>query len=101
MLDGIVEFGIITAPSGVDLPVQVYDMAQLQNTDGGLTVSGLRAQAASNPPLTLVGSRTPTTTAMTTRMLYLLTSPMIPSPTPPRVQSPLTLPLMLTTPTMG
>lgn len=38
-LDGVVEFGIITAPSDVELPAKVYRMPQLQNTDGGLTVS--------------------------------------------------------------
>lgn len=38
-LDGMVEFGIITAPRDVELPVQVYDMPDVQNTDGGLTVS--------------------------------------------------------------
>lgn len=38
-LDGMVEFGIITAPSELELPAQVYDMLELQNTDGGLTVS--------------------------------------------------------------
>ncbi|KAK1561719.1 zinc metallo proteinase [Colletotrichum navitas] len=37
--DGLVEFGIITAPKGVDLPDQVYKMKELQNTDGGQSVS--------------------------------------------------------------
>lgn len=37
-LDGVVEFGIITAPMDIELPAQVYSMPQLQNTDGGLTV---------------------------------------------------------------
>ncbi|POS78054.1 zinc metalloproteinase [Diaporthe helianthi] len=36
-LEGMVEFGIITAPGDVELPAQVYEMPQLQNTDGGLT----------------------------------------------------------------
>ena len=30
------EFGIITAPKDVELPVSMYEMAELQNTDGGL-----------------------------------------------------------------
>ena len=30
------DFGIITAPKGVELPESVYEMAELQNTDGGL-----------------------------------------------------------------
>ncbi|TQN69658.1 putative zinc metalloproteinase [Colletotrichum shisoi] len=33
--DGLVEFGIITAPRDFVLPDVVYDMAELQNTDGG------------------------------------------------------------------
>ncbi|KAH8788102.1 zinc metallo proteinase [Diaporthe sp. PMI_573] len=49
-IDGMVEFGIITAPSGVELPAQVYDMPQLQNTDGGLTVSDPRARAMFQEP---------------------------------------------------
>ncbi|TVY82398.1 hypothetical protein LSUE1_G003869 [Lachnellula suecica] len=32
---GIQEFGIITAPKGVELPDTVYDLPELQNTDGG------------------------------------------------------------------
>lgn len=35
----MVEFGIITAPTEAELPVQVYDMPDLHNTDGGLTAS--------------------------------------------------------------
>lgn len=31
----VLELGIITAPKGVDLPDEVYDMEELQNTDGG------------------------------------------------------------------
>lgn len=34
--NGIQEFGIITAPQGVELPECVYDMPELKNTDGGL-----------------------------------------------------------------
>ncbi|OBT74008.1 hypothetical protein VF21_05971 [Pseudogymnoascus sp. 05NY08] len=33
--DGIEEFGIITAPRDVDLPMIIYDLPELQNTDGG------------------------------------------------------------------
>lgn len=29
------EFGIITAPKNVELPVSIYDLPELQNTDGG------------------------------------------------------------------
>lgn len=104
-MDGIVEFGIITAPSGVELPVQVYDMPQLQNTDGGLTVSGPRARAAScvgsKPPLTFVGSRKPTTTATTTRLPSLLTSPIRTIPTLPTTLPYSMLLLVMTTLTMG
>lgn len=32
----IEEFGIITAPKDVVLPEHVYDMLELQNTDGDL-----------------------------------------------------------------
>jgi hypothetical protein len=32
---GIEEFGIITAPRDVDLPETIYDLEELQNTDGG------------------------------------------------------------------
>lgn len=32
---GIEEFGIITAPKDVELPEIVYDLPELQNTDGG------------------------------------------------------------------
>lgn len=38
-LDAVVEFGIITAPRDAELPLEIYDMPQLQNTDGGLTAS--------------------------------------------------------------
>ena len=37
--DGLVEFGIITAPCGAELPENVYDMDELKNTDGGFDVS--------------------------------------------------------------
>ncbi|KAK2006064.1 zinc metallo proteinase [Colletotrichum eremochloae] len=40
--DGLVEFGIITAPNGVELPDQVYKMKELQNTDGGRSAEDLR-----------------------------------------------------------
>ncbi|OHF02941.1 hypothetical protein CORC01_01699 [Colletotrichum orchidophilum] len=33
--DGLVEFGIITAPKDFELPEAVYGMTELQNTDGG------------------------------------------------------------------
>lgn len=33
--DGIQEFGIITAPKNVELPAIIYDLPELQNTDGG------------------------------------------------------------------
>lgn len=33
--DALVEFGILTAPKGVELPDAAYDMAELQNLDGG------------------------------------------------------------------
>jgi hypothetical protein len=36
--DGLVEFGIITAPKGVKLPDVVYQMDELKNTDGGFSV---------------------------------------------------------------
>ncbi|CZR69422.1 related to jacalin-like lectin domain-containing protein [Phialocephala subalpina] len=32
---GIEEFGIITAPKDVELPESIYDLPELQNTDGG------------------------------------------------------------------
>jgi hypothetical protein len=32
---GILQFGIITAPKDVELPMQIYDLAELKNTDGG------------------------------------------------------------------
>lgn len=37
--DGLVEFGIFTAPKGVELPKVVYTMTELQNIDGGKDVS--------------------------------------------------------------
>ncbi|KAK1996003.1 hypothetical protein LX36DRAFT_724094 [Colletotrichum falcatum] len=40
--DGLVEFGVITAPKGVELPDQVYGMKELQNTDGCLSAEELR-----------------------------------------------------------
>lgn len=33
---GIMEFGIITAPKNIELPMEVYELSELQNTDGGL-----------------------------------------------------------------
>ena len=30
------EFGIIMAPTDVKLPMTIYDMPELQNTDGGV-----------------------------------------------------------------
>jgi hypothetical protein len=33
--DGIEEFGIITAPRDVELLAVIYDLPELQNTDGG------------------------------------------------------------------
>lgn len=36
---GLIEFGIITAPRDAVLPDVVYDMPELQNIDGGVTVS--------------------------------------------------------------
>ena len=30
------EFGIITAPKNIELPMKVYELLELQNTDGGL-----------------------------------------------------------------
>ncbi|OCL03505.1 hypothetical protein AOQ84DRAFT_302672 [Glonium stellatum] len=32
----LMEFGIITAPRNVELPMKVYELPELQNTDGGL-----------------------------------------------------------------
>lgn len=32
---GIQEFGIITAPINAELPANIYDLPELQNTDGG------------------------------------------------------------------
>lgn len=32
---GVEEFGIITAPRNAELPESVYDLEELQNTDGG------------------------------------------------------------------
>jgi hypothetical protein len=32
--NGIKEFGIITAPNHVELPAAIYDLPELQNTDG-------------------------------------------------------------------
>ncbi|KAK1953612.1 hypothetical protein LY78DRAFT_697779 [Colletotrichum sublineola] len=40
--DGLVEFGIITAPNGVELPDQIYKVKELQNTDGGQSAEDLR-----------------------------------------------------------
>ncbi|KAK2028139.1 zinc metallo proteinase [Colletotrichum zoysiae] len=40
--DGLVEFGIITAPKHVELPDRVYEMKELQNTDGGRSAEDLR-----------------------------------------------------------
>ncbi|KAF9881425.1 hypothetical protein CkaCkLH20_00571 [Colletotrichum karsti] len=40
--DGLVEFGIITAPADVALPDKVYRMKELQNTDGGLDAEDLQ-----------------------------------------------------------
>ncbi|TVY87814.1 putative zinc metalloproteinase [Lachnellula willkommii] len=37
---GIEEFGIITAPKDVELPEIVYDLPELQNTDGGTGTKG-------------------------------------------------------------
>ena len=37
---GIQEFGIITASKDVELPEIIYDMSELQNTDGGLGAVG-------------------------------------------------------------
>lgn len=37
--DGLVEFGIITAPKGAELPDSVYKMTELQNMDGAVDVS--------------------------------------------------------------
>ncbi|OCK76071.1 hypothetical protein K432DRAFT_385710 [Lepidopterella palustris CBS 459.81] len=34
--DGVLEFGIITAPKNVELPMKVYELPELKNTDGGL-----------------------------------------------------------------
>lgn len=39
MFDGVVEFGILTAPKGVELPDSVYTMTELQNLDGTVGVS--------------------------------------------------------------
>lgn len=36
--DGLVEFGIITAPKDFELPGAVYGMTELHNTEGGLGV---------------------------------------------------------------
>ena len=33
--NGIEEFGIITAPRDAELPMVIYDLPELQNTDGG------------------------------------------------------------------
>ena len=30
------EFGIIIAPKNIELPMEVYELSELQNTDGGL-----------------------------------------------------------------
>jgi len=38
---GVQEFGIITAPKDVELPMSIYDLEELQNTDGGNGVRGL------------------------------------------------------------
>ncbi|CAI4218935.1 unnamed protein product [Parascedosporium putredinis] len=38
--DGLVEFGIITAPKNTELPEAVYDMDELKNTDGGVAEDG-------------------------------------------------------------
>lgn len=39
MFDGLVEFGILTAPKGIELPDIVYKMTELQNLDGCVDVS--------------------------------------------------------------
>ena len=33
---GVMEFGIITAPKNIELPMKVYELPELQNTDSGL-----------------------------------------------------------------
>jgi hypothetical protein len=35
-LCGVMEFGIITALKNIELPMKVYELPELQNTDGGL-----------------------------------------------------------------
>lgn len=70
----MVEFGIITAPRDVKLPVQVYDMPDVQNTDGELTVSELWP-ADFGFTADLECSRRPTMTATTTPTLCRRTSP--------------------------
>jgi hypothetical protein len=35
-LCGVMEFGITTAPKNIELPMKVYELPELQNTDGGL-----------------------------------------------------------------
>lgn len=37
----MVELGIITVRKDANLPNEVYDMPELQNTDGGLTVGSI------------------------------------------------------------
>jgi hypothetical protein len=35
-LCGVMEFGFITAPKNIELPMKVYELPELQNTDSGL-----------------------------------------------------------------
>jgi hypothetical protein len=38
MWNGVAEFGILTVPKNLELPGVVYDMLELQNTDGKVEV---------------------------------------------------------------
>lgn len=74
-LDGMVEFGIITAPTELELPAQVYDMPELQNTDGGLAASTTPPAYPWLPTDMSEISRKPITTVRTTPAPCQITSP--------------------------
>lgn len=59
-VNGIREFGIVTAPKGVELPDSVYDVAELKNTDGGIEGVGRRPKGPK-------GMRRPLTSAIMMR----------------------------------
>jgi hypothetical protein len=43
-VSGIQQFGIITAPRDIELPMSIYDLPELQNTDGGTDIRDVSGQ---------------------------------------------------------